>query len=707
MQVTPAGRLVHLYYGHSLPEGDYTLADFPPTPSQPSISPNSPEPDGIDSVGTALSEYPTFGLGDFRPSAIQAVGEDGTRVLDLRYHCHKIYPGKPRIPGLPATYAADDEAETLEIELMDDPTGLIVTLVYTVFENHPVITRSVKAFNGGQKPIKLLRIDSLALDLPENRYDLVHLWGCWAMERTPERTPLIHGGMKISSTRGASSHTHNPFVALVDHEATEEYGEAMGFAFVYSGSFQIQTEVDFAGQVRLLMGLNPDNFSWTLNPGEQFNTPEGVMVYSDQGLGGMSRAFHKLFSHNLIRGPWRDKDRPILVNNWEATYFNFNEEKLLSIGRSAAELGIEMLVMDDGWFGKRDDDHSSLGDWFVDHHKLPEGLKSLSDKLHEMGLKMGIWFEPEMISPDSDLYRAHPDWALHIPGRPNSPSRWQYVLDMSRQDVQDYLFERMSDILSSAKIEYVKWDFNRNFSEVGSALLPPDRQGEVEHRYMLGLYSLLERILTAFPELLLEGCAGGGGRFDAGMLYYAPQIWTSDDTDAIERLTIQQGTSYCYPPSTMSAHVSACPNHQTGRVTPFKTRGIVAMGGSFGYELDLTKLSDEEKEEVKRQVALYHELAPVIRNGDYYRLENSPTLAAWETVSADGTEVVASAVVPMARIVNTHFVRLRGLEEEASYRDMDSGKVYSGGMLMHAGINLTPYRLRDRDGVMIRLKKVE
>lgn len=707
MQVTPAGRLVHLYYGHLLPVGEYSIADFPPASAGPATSPTPPDDDCIDSVGTALFEYPTFGLGDFRPAAFRAVGKDGTAVTDLRYQSHRISRGKPGIPGLPAAYASEEEAETLEIDLKDEVTGLLVTLVYTVFEKLPAIARSVRVKNEGDAPVRLARADSLALDLPESRYDLIKLWGCWAMERTPERTPLCHGGMRISSTRGASSHFYNPFAALVSHGATETSGEAMGFAFVYSGSFQIETEVDFAGQTRLLMGLNPENFSWLLAPGERFDTPEALMVYSDTGIGGMSRAFHKLISRNIIRGPWKDKDRPILVNNWEATYFNFNTEKLLEIGKTAADLGIEMLVMDDGWFGHRENDHSSLGDWYVNEDKLPGGLKALSDGLHRMGLKMGIWVEPEMISPDSDLYRAHPDWALRIPGRPNSPSRWQYVLDMSRKDVEDYVFGRLYDILSSAQIEYVKWDFNRNLSEAGSALLPPERQGEVEHRYMLGVYSLLERVLKAFPDLLLEGCAGGGGRFDAGMLYYSPQFWTSDDTDAIERLTIQEGTSYCYPPSAMSAHVSAVPNHQTGRVTPLKTRGIVAMGGSFGYELDLTKLSDEEKEEVKQQVALYHELAPVIRNGDYYRLENAPALAAWETVSEDGRQVILSAVVPSARITGVRIVRLQGLSETARYRDIESGKVYTGGMLMHAGLNLAPYRLRERDAVMVRLEKVE
>ena len=616
MQVTKSGYLAHLYYGHILPEGSYRMEAFTPPIGSASFAPNTPKEDELLSLSTALLEYPTYGTGDFRPSAIEATGKDGTAAVDLRYRSHKILSGKPPIPGLPATYAAESEADTLEILMEDAHTGLLVTLCYTAFRDCPVITRSVRAENQGDAPVVLERIYSCCADFPTSDYDLVHLWGSWAMERTIERTPLGHGGRRISSTRGSSGHFHNPFAALLGKEAGEETGEAFGFSLVYSGSFSIETEVDFLGQTRLLCGLNPDGFGWTLAPGERFDTPETVMVYSDTGLGGMSRCFHKLYMNHLIRGPWRDRDRPILINNWEATYFDFDEQKLLDIARAAAPLGIDMLVMDDGWFGHRNDDHSSLGDWYVHKGKLPRGLGELSDQLHALGMKMGIWFEPEMISPDSDLYRAHPDWALQIPGREISPARWQYVLDMSRKDVQDYLFERLSSILNSAKIEYVKWDFNRNLTEVGSALLPPERQKEVGHRYMLGLYSLLERLLTAFPELLLEGCSGGGGRFDPGMLYYSPQIWTSDDTDPIERLMIQAGTSVVYPPSTMSAHVSASPNHQTGRVNSLHTRGIVAMGGSFGYELDISTLSDEEKEEIARQVKEYRACAGIIRNGD-------------------------------------------------------------------------------------------
>lgn len=706
MQVSRNGYLLHLYYGAALPDGDYPLSMFNSLPGVGSFYANTPQPDDVPSLGSALMEYPCYGTGDFRSSAVQATGADGTAAVDLRYQGYRIIKGKPPIPGLPATFAGEDEAETLEVELLDAHTGLKVFLLYTVFSDFPVITRSVRAENTGAEPITLDRIYSASLDLPESDYDILHLWGNWAMERTPERIPLSHVGHRISSTRGSSGHMHNPFAALMAKDATEESGEVLGFSLVYSGSFSIDIEVDGFSQTRVLAGINPDGFGWKLSPGERFDTPELVMVYSGNGLGSMSRTFHKLYSRHLTRGPWRDRDRPILINNWEATYFEFNEEKLLQIARAAAPLGIEMLVMDDGWFGHRDDDHSSLGDWYVDKNKLPLGLSHLSDELHKLGMMMGIWFEPEMISPDSDLYRAHPDWALQIPGRGNSPARWQYVLDMSRQDVQDYVFKRMYDILSSTKIEYVKWDFNRNLTEVSSALLPADRQKEVGHRYMLGLYALLERLLTAFPDLLLEGCSGGGGRFDPGMLYYSPQIWTSDDTDPIERLTIQHGTSIVYPPSSMSAHVSASPNHQTGRVNSLTTRGIVAMGGSFGYELDISKMTAAEHAQIADQVRQYHKFAPVIRNGDYYRLKHDAQATAWEVVSEDGSMVLAGYVAVLGRVHNIRILRLRGLEEEACYRDTESGVVYTGAMLMHAGINLTPLQLRDRDGVLICLEKI-
>ena len=534
------------------------------------------------------------------------------------------------------------------------------------------------------------------MDFNSFDFELLSLEGRWAKERTLVSRPIEHGLQGIQSKRGSSSHNNNPFIALAREGYTEESGEVYGFSFVYSSNFSAEVEVDCMDSTRVLMGINPSDFKWRLEPGEHFTAPETVMVYSDGGVGKMSRTYHKLYRYNLCRGEWKTKKRPIIVNNWEATYFNFDDDKLVAIAKDAAELGIEMLVMDDGWFGVRNTDNCSLGDWYVNDKKLKGGLKPLVDRVNALGVKFGIWFEPEMISPDSDLYRAHPDWCLHVDGREKSIGRQQYVLDMSRADVRDNIFEQMSAILSSANIEYVKWDFNRNLTEVGSALLPPERQGEVAHRYILGVYELLERLLKAFPKLLLEGCSGGGGRFDPGMLYYSPQIWTSDDTDALERLEIQYGTSIVYPTSTMSAHVSASPNHQTGRQSSFKTRGDVAMAGAFGYELDLTKLTEEERGLVRKQVADYHKYYDLIQNGDYYRLIN-PTedaakitsAAAWESVSEDKKQVLLTYVVMRTHVHVSRYIRLRGLDPELTYTDTATGRRYSGALLMNAGLNIT------------------
>ena len=499
---------------------------------------------------------------------------------------------------------------------------------------------------------------------------------------------MMHGTQSVGSLRGASSHVHNPFLALCSHHATETAGDACGFSLVYCGNFLASAEMDSDGGGRVLLGIHPDGFRWRLEPGETFETPEAVSVWSSEGLGGMSRTYHRLYANHLVRGKWKTERRPILINNWEATYFNFDEEKIFGIAEEASKLGIEMLVLDDGWFGKRDNDKSGLGDWFVNEQKLKGGLKKLVDRIHGLGMKFGIWFEPEMVSPDSDLYRAHPEWALQVPGRENSVGRNQYVLDMTRTEVQDYLFGRFADVLSQGGIDYIKWDFNRNFSEVGSLTVGTERQGEVFHRYCLGLYALLERLHNAYPDLLLEGCAGGGGRFDPAWLYYAPQIWTSDDSDAIERLDIQYGTSFCYPPSAMGAHVSACPNHQVHRTTPIATRGNVALMGAFGYELDLRTLTDEEKELVRQQCADFRRDYALTHTGDFYRLISpwhDRTDCAWCFVSPDRREALLTYVVIRAKISIPRYVRLQGLNPDALYRCQETGEEYHGDTLMHAG----------------------
>lgn len=682
------GYLQHIYYGAHI--SDTALDSLAYTCNHASFSAvvemGNPE---YFSRDITRFEYPCFGCGDNRSTALAIRRSTGTMDTDIQYISHKIYPGKPGIPGQPATYAGADEAETLEILCRDGVSGAEVTLFYTVFETLSVITRRAVIRNASPSPMDVERAFSLCLDFNDvSDMDLIHFWGGWAKERNFERVPLMHGTQSVGSLRGASSHAHNPFVTLCSHDATETAGDAYGVSLVYTGNFLASAEMDPDGGGRILMGIHPDGFCWHLEPGESFETPEAVLVYSATGLGEMSRTYHRLFRTHLCRGKWKTEKRPILINNWEATYFDFNEESIFAIAKEAVALGIEMLVLDDGWFGKRDNDSSGLGDWYVNEQKLKGGVRSLAERIHGLGMKFGIWFEPEMISPDSDLYRAHPDWALHIEGRPLSIGRHQYVLDMTRQDVRDYLFARISAVLNEGKIDYVKWDFNRNLSEVGSATVGKERQGEVAHRYCLGLYALLEQLLRAFPDLLLEGCSGGGGRFDPAWLYYAPQIWTSDNTDAIDRLDIQYGTSFCYPISSMGAHISACPNHQSGRVTPFATRGNVALSGTFGYELDLRKLSEEEKELVRRQCAEYHQYYTLTHEGDLYRLISpwkNRTASAWSFVSPDKREALLTYVVIRGGITVRRYIRLQGLDPEKRYLCEETGETFRGDTLMQAG----------------------
>lgn len=586
-----------------------------------SFSPTYLQEDKNISLDTLPSEFPSYGNGDFREPALEVHLVDGTTVTDFRYKSHTINKGKPALKGLPATYVeSEEEAETLEIILQDDKTGLIAALSYTVFNNQDVITRSVRIENLGKDNLVLKRVLSANVDFHDSDYDMLQLSGTWTRERHIHKRPLVPGIQRIDSKRGSSSHQQNPFMALLAKDATEDHGEVYGFSLVYSGSFLAQAEVDQYGISRVGIGIQPFNFQWLLEPGESFQAPEAVLVRSSEGLGGLSRTYHRLYRTRLCRGEFRDSKRPILINNWEATYFNFNADKIKEIAKAGKELGLELFVLDDGWFGKRDNDDSSLGDWVEDRRKLPEGLGKLGEDITAMGMEFGLWFEPEMVSPESDLYREHPDWCLHVPGHKSSLARQQLVLDLSRKDVCDYIVESVSSVLSSAPITYVKWDMNRNMTEIGSALLPAERQRETAHRYILGLYDVLERIVSRFPHILFESCSGGGGRFDPGMLYYMPQTWTSDDTDAVERLKIQYGTSIVYPASSMGAHVSAVPNHQVHRITPLETRGHVAMSGNFGYELDLTKLTEAEREDIRKQVSEYKELRMLIQYGDFYRL---------------------------------------------------------------------------------------
>ncbi|MDH6430088.1 alpha-galactosidase [Paenibacillus odorifer] len=637
-------------------------------------------------------EYPQYGTGDFRTPAYQVRLEDGTRITELKYSGYRVVEGKPSLPGLPSVYVESaQEAQTLELTLKDDYAKLSVILRYTVFEHTNVITRSVEFTNAGETQLQLQRALSASVDFSSGDMDMIYLAGAWSREGNLTRRRLVQGGTTIGSRRGMSSHQLNPFAALVKPETDENHGEAYGFSLVYSGGFEAEAEVDSFGMTRFTMGLNSFDFSWLLEPGEQFQTPEVVMVYSSKGIGGMSRTYHRLYRTRLCRGLYRDKERPILVNNWEATYFNFDADKLESIAAEGAKLGIELFVLDDGWFGKRDADNSSLGDWVEDLRKLPGGLSDVAQRVNNLGLQFGLWFEPEMISPDSELYRKHPDWCLHVPGRRRSEARWQLVLDYTREDVRQYIYESLSRIFSTVPISYVKWDMNRCLTEIGSAELPSERQGETAHRYVLGLYELLEQITSEFPHILFESCCSGGGRFDPGMLHYMPQTWTSDDTDAVERLKIQYGTSLVYPVSSIGAHVSAVPNHQVGRITPLSFRGDVAMSGNFGYELDLTKFTDEEKELVKEQVANYKQIRSLVQQGNLYRLQSpfEGNETAWMFVSDDQRE----ALVYYFRVMAVphpprRSLKLNGLNPELDYILEASGEVYGGDRLMQAGLAL-------------------
>lgn len=543
--------------------------------------------------------------------------------------------------------------------------------------------------NRGSKPVVLEKVMSASVDFESSGYELVSLPGAWGRERHIERTPLRSGVQSLESRRGASSHQHNPFFALAAPDAGEEHGEVYGLNLVYSGNFTAGAEVDQVFHTRAWIGINDYDFSWLLESGDCFQSPEAVMVYSSKGFGEMSRTYHRLYRSRLVRSKYRDEVRPILANNWEATYFDFDEEKIIGLAKEAAGLGIELLVLDDGWFGKRNSDNCSLGDWYVNREKLPDGLGRLAEKVEECGVKFGLWLEPEMVSPDSDLYRAHPDWCIHVPNRMRTECRNQLTLDLSRQEVCDFIVDAVCTVLDSADISYIKWDMNRHMSALGSAGLPAERQKEMPHRYMLGLYNVLERIVSRYPDVLFESCSGGGGRFDPGMLYYMPQTWTSDDTDAVERLFIQYGTSLAYPTSAMGAHVSAVPNHQSGRVTSLKMRGDVAMSGNFGYELDLMKFTEEEKEEVRAQVAQYKELRTFVPYANLYRTESpfDGNTASWVFVSEDGRDVFGVRFHILCE-VNGRAERMKfaGLEEEAMYRVAGEDKVYSGAELMYIGL---------------------
>ncbi|HYM84975.1 MAG TPA: alpha-galactosidase [Candidatus Dormibacteraeota bacterium] len=626
-------------------------------------------------LGDAVAlEYPTPGIGDFRAPALVIEQPDGSTALKPAYVGHRIVAGKPQLDGLPSTYVeAAAEADTLEVDLRDEPSGVDVALRYTIFGGRAAIARSAVIRNGGERAITIRCAMSASLDLPDSEWELVRLSGSWARERHVVRTRLASGTQGVGSVRGASSHQHNPFLALVRPWATEAQGEALAVSLVYSGNFLAEAEVDQYATTRVRIGIHHDEFAWRLEPGASFQVPEAVVAWSESGLGGISDVLHPLYRERLARGAWRDRPRPVLINNWEATYFDFDEDKLVSIASTSRDLGIELFVLDDGWFGRRDDDTTSLGDWTVDRRKLPNGLDSLARRVEGLGMRFGLWIEPEMVSERSRLFEDHPDWAIGVPGRPRTEHRQQLVLDLGRPEVVDHLERVLSEILSSAPISYVKWDMNRNITEPWWGGLPADRQGEGFHRYIVGVYELYRRLTAAFPEILFESCAGGGGRFDPGLLAFAPQGWTSDDTDAIERLAIQWGTSIPYPLSSMGAHVSAVPNHQIGRVTPIGTRAAVAFFGVFGYELDPTRLDDEERRLIAEQVAFYRTWRETFQRGRFLRLrspfEGDRNETAWMVVEPDRAAAVVGWYRVLARAsTGPSRLRVRGLEPDASYR---------------------------------------
>ena len=690
MQVDRYGFLLHLYYGKKTD----TCMDYLLTYYDRGFSGN-PYDAGEDrtySMDTLPQEFPCYGNGDFRSTAFAVENADGSMSCDLRYKSHKIFEGKYNLEGLPAVYASEEEAQTLEI-LMEDPvTGVKVVLLYGVLPAQDIITRSVSVKNESSGKIYLNKIESASLDFLYGDYELLTFYGRHAMERNVQRVPVVHGTQKIGSVRGTSSHQYNPMMILAEKETTEDKGNCYAMSFVYSGCFQGEVLKDQLNQTRMMLGLQEEAFRYPLETGEMFQAPEVILSYSSEGMNRLSQNLHHCIRQHICRGKYKEEIRPILINSWEAAYFDFTGDTIYELAKAAKEVNIDMLVMDDGWFGKRDDDNSGLGDWFVNEKKLGGTLGNLIKRINDLGVKFGIWIEPEMVSEDSDLYRKHPDWALTVPGRNPVRSRNQLVLDFSRKEVVDAIYDQICKVLDQGNIEYVKWDMNRSLMDVYSSVTRD--QGRVLHDYVLGLYDFLERLVQRYPNLLIEGCSGGGGRFDAGMMYYTPQIWCSDNTDAIDRLRIQYGTSFGYPVSVVGSHVSAVPNHQTGRKTPLHTRGVVAMSGTFGYELNLMKLSEEEKQEIREQIAEYKSYAPIIQNGLYYRLSNPTTeeICAWEFVHTDEKEQSKVLLNIVMQVIHgnmtVNYVKLQGLEETAVYREEKSGKRYTGAALMYGGMPL-------------------
>lgn len=698
MQADAQGYLLHLYYGaRTAGEMDYLLnygdRGF-------SGNPNSAGSDRTYSLDALPQEYPSLGTGDFRNYALNIENADGSQCCNLVYITHEIAAGKYTLKGLPFVRAEENEAETLKIILEDPVTKVELHLLYGVLEKEDIITRSVIIKNAGKAPVTVKKAQSACLDFFHGDYDLIKFYGRHAMERNMERMPVSHESTRIGSRRGTSSHQYNPGVILAGKNTNEDSGSCYGMLFVYSGNFLVEAEKDQYDQTRIQMGLTDELFAYPLEAGAEFTAPEVILSYTNKGLSRLSQQYHRCIMNHICQGKYVHANRPVLINSWEAAYFDFTGDTIVELAKEAKALGIDMVVMDDGWFGKRNDDNSSLGDWYVNEEKLGGTLTKLIERVNAEGVKFGIWIEPEMVSEDSDLYREHPEWAITIPGRKPVRSRNQLVLDFSRKEVRDEIFKRICAVLDQGNVEYIKWDMNRSLADIYAS--------NVTYDYVLGVYDFLEKLTNRYPDILIEGCSGGGGRFDAGMLYYTPQIWCSDNTDAINRTRIQYGTSFFYPVAAMGSHVSAVPNHQTGRVTSMHTRGVAAMSGTFGYELNPALLNAKEKAEIRAQLAQYREYQELIREGDYYRLSNpfQDNFAAWMVVSDDRSKALVS-VIRLTAEANppAAYVTLKGMEEDAFYREKTTGKVYPGAALMEAGI-LLPAAVSEYEAYQIELERV-
>lgn len=692
MTVGEHNDLLHYYYGKKLADREYKAIAMKDENQCAFL------PEGY-TLENYRQEYPSYGYSDLKSPAYDVFNSDGNNISMLKVTDIKIKDGVYNPCGLPHILQKDNTAQTSYITLCDEVINLEVTLIYTVFDEYDVIIRSAEFKNLSDKPIRIDRAYSSCLELYTEKRDVIYFPGSWARERYMERAEIRRGEkIDISNARGGSGHNMNPFAIVCNENANENYGEAIGFSLIYSGNHSTYIESDADLNLRIMQGINPQDFSYTLNPNENLETPQSVICYSLNGIGGVSRELNRLYRNNLCRSKWANKDRPILINNWEATYFDFTEDKLVSLAKTAKETGIELFVLDDGWFGSRNDDFQGLGDWFVNKSKLPSGIDGLSQKINDVGLKFGIWIEPEMVNPNSDLFRAHPDWVIHVPNRQPTLSRNQLILDLTRKEVRDYIVKSISNILSQG-VSYVKWDMNRPMTDM-------PRPG-YNYEYTLGYYDILDRLTKAFPHILFEGCASGGGRFDAGALHYVPQIWTSDNSDAVARLKIQYSTSIGYPLSSISAHVTASPNHQNGRITPLKTRADVAYAGMFGYELDITQMSNEDIEEIKKQISFYKSIRTLIRTADFYRLQSpyETNYCTWQAVSPDKNEAfVMSCKIETVRDKENNYIKLYGLDSSATYTDTLTGKTYYGDELLNRGI-MFEYELKDFSTVIMHLVK--